>query len=186
MSFSRLVLTIDTKLPIGTLQNILNDSSTRTAPFAQKMINYFHALNAGARTATVNSGVVDSGSGAAVAASQTASFGGAATPTDTVTINGVVLTSVASSPTNNQWIAGVSATADAAALAAAINSSTSDALAGVVKAAAVSGVVTVTCLIPGVIGNAIAISKSSSAITLGGSTLASGAGRLPVLSSFSY
>lgn len=188
MAFSRLVLNINTSLPVNTLQNILNDSNTRKAPFAQKVINFFRALNAGARSASVQSGVVDSGSGNALAASQTATFSGAATANDTVTINGVVLTAVANvaTPTNNQFRVGTDATTAAANLAAAVNASTTDALSGVVKASSLAAVCTVTCLIPGVIGNSLAISKSSTAITLGGATLANGSGKLPVLATFSF
>lgn len=186
MSTSRLVITVDTNLPLGTLNNIGMDSSSRPKEEAQKLINFLEGCKAGARAAVVNCGASDSEGVDALSASQTATFSGAAAPADTVTINGVVLTAVASSPTNNQWIAGVSASADAAALASAINSSTSDDLSGVVSATSSSGVVTVKCNIPGVIGNVITIAKSSSAITLGGSLLSGGLGRLPALTSFRF
>lgn len=179
-------MTINTSLPIGTLKNILTENSSRPLEQANKVINFFRGLAGGARVATVLSGAVDSGSQDAVAASQTASFSGAAAPGDTVTIAGVIVTAVVSSPTNNQWIAGVSASADAAALASAINSSTTDALSGNVNASASGSVCTISCNIPGVIGNQISIQKASAAITLGGSALLNGLGKLPPLTTFHF
>lgn len=188
MSKSRLVLTIDTNLPVGTLQNVLSDSSSRPHPEAQKVINFVRGLNSGARSGLMKAGVVDSGASDAVSASQTATFSGAATAADTVTINGVVLTAVSNvtTPTNNQWQVGTSAATAATNLVAAINASTTDNLSGTVSASASGAVVTVSCLIPGVIGNVLTIAKSSTAITLGGALLAGGLGKLAVLTSFSY
>lgn len=186
MSTSRIVMTIDTNLPVGTLRNILADSASRPLEEASKVENFFRGLKAGARAAIVNSGAADSGGVDALSASQTATFSTFATALDTVTINGVVLTAVASGATNNQWNITASASGDAANLAAAINASTSANLSGVVHASSLAGVVTVTCNIPGVIGNVLTISKSSTAITLGGALLAGGLGTLPVLTAFRF
>lgn len=188
MSTSRLVMTIDTNLPIGTLRNILADSASRPLEKAQKVTNFFQGLKSGARAAIVNSGVADSGGVDAVSASQTATFSAAATAADTVTVNGVALTAVSNvtTPTNNQWRVGTDAPTAAANLAAAINASTTDALSGVVHATASGAIVTVTCNIPGVIGNVLTIAKSSTAITLGAALLAGGLGRLPSLTSFHF
>lgn len=187
---TRLVMSIHSNEAIGTLQNILTDSSSRSRPFARKIINYFHALSAGAKSAAVFSGVVDESGVDPVSASLAGTFTGAATAADTVTINGVVLTAVSngSTPTNNQFKVGTDATSVAANLTAAIMASTSDALAGVVRASSALGVVTVTCLIGGVIGNSISVSESSSAFSWAGAAtaLASGSGRLPILTSFSF
>lgn len=185
MPFSRVILDISTNLPIGTLNDILSDSPTRALPFSRKVQNFFHALSAGARSATVSSGTTAE-SASALSASQTATFSAAATATDTVTVNGVTLTCVASSPANNQFVPGTSASASAANLAAAINASTTDALSGVVNASALAAVCTITCSIPGVIGNTITTAKSSSSVTLGGATLVGGTGRLPVLAAFKF
>jgi len=192
MAKSRLVLSIDTDLPVATLQDILDDSSSRNQPFARKLINFVRGLAAGARTGSVKSGVVSSASADAVAASQIATFSDAATAADSVTVNGVAFTAVASGAIGNQWnisvlgTAPLRAAADAASLAAAINASASDAAAGCVKASSAAGVVTITCLIPGTIGNSIPLVKSCSVVTLGGAALASGAGRLPVSKTFSF
>lgn len=186
MSTSRLVMTIDTNLPVNTLRNILTDSATRPLEKAQKLTNFFQGLKSGARAAIVNSGVADSEGVDAASATQTLTLSTHATAADTITINGVTLTAETSGATNNQWNVTTTATGDATAIAAAINASTSDALSGVVHATSSAGVVTITCNIPGVIGNTIAVSKSSTAITLGGATLASGSGKLPPLTKFHF
>jgi phage tail sheath gpL-like len=64
------------------------------------------------------------------------------TAADTVTIGGVTITARASGAVANEFNIGADATADAVALAAAINASTS--LAGIVTASASSGTVTLT------------------------------------------
>lgn len=188
MSTSRLVMTIDTNLPVNTLRNILADSASRPLEKAQKVTNFFQGLKSGARAAIVNSGVADSAGVNALSASQTATLSGAATAADTITINGVALTAVSNvtTPTNNQFRVGTDAATAAANIAAAIQASTTDALSGVVHASALAGVVTVSCNIPGVIGNVITIAKSSTAITLGGALLAGGLGRLPSLTAFHF
>lgn len=181
---SRLILTIDTNLPFNTLRDVLSDSPSRKLPFARKIINFFLGLSAGARSASVHSGVTDDDGLDTVSAFATATFSGPGSPGDTVTINGVILTAVSSSPSNNQYIVGVSANADAASLANAINNSITSLLSGVVDASALLNVVTISCLLPGYIGNSILISKSASAITLSGSALSGGVGCLPNLTMF--
>lgn len=191
MAKSRLVLTVDTDLPANTLQNILSDSSSRKLPFARKVINFFRALSAGARAASVNSGTVSSGSADAVAASKAGTFSGAPTAAETIAINGVTITFVASSsPANNEVSLAGSPSNDtlASRLADAINNSSTDELSGVVSASASGAVCTVSCLIPGVIGNSLVLADSATNFAwAGGATaLSSGSGKLPVLTSFSF
>lgn len=190
MANSRLVLNIDTNIAVGTLRDILSDSASRPQEFAQKLLNFVHGCKAGARAASLKSGVVDSGSSDAAKASLAGTFTGQPTAAQTVTINGVVLTAVAeiATPTNNQFRIGTTPTIAASNLAAAINASTSDALSGVVSASSAAGVCTISCLIPGVIGNSILVSETLGNFTFaGGATaLASGSGKLPVLVTFSF
>jgi len=110
----------------------------------------------------------------AVAASGTATFSGAGTAGDTVTIAGQAFTAVASGAGNNQWNVGASASASAINLAAAINASTTASFAGIASAAAVAAVVTITARIPGNVGNQITLAKSSTAITVSGANLTGG------------
>lgn len=190
MAKSRLVLSIDTDLPVATLQDILNDSSSRPAPFAQKVQNFFHGLNAGARAGLVKSGVVTSGSQDAVAASKAGTFTSTPANGETIAINGVTITFVNGTAGNNQVKRDDSPSVStlASRLASAINNSTSDDLAGVVQASASLGVVTVSCLMPGVIGNNIVLADAAAGFAWAGAAtaLSGGLGRLPVPTSFSF
>lgn len=88
---------------------------------------------------------------------------------DTVTINGVVFTAKAvANQGNNEFSQAGSDSADATSLAAIINGSTSAAISGIVTAAAVGAVVTVTCAIPGGIGNSITLASSGATLAIGG------------------
>ena len=104
----------------------------------------------------------------------------AAVATNSVTIGKTVFT-FTSTPTSNTATAvdvevdGATDTSDAAALAAAINANALGA-AQIVVATSSANVVTVTALVPGVLGNQIALAKSGVPITVSGAYLANGAG----------
>lgn len=91
--------------------------------------------------------------------------------TNTVTVNGIVFTCVASGATGNQYNVGGNDTATAVALAAAINANTT--LDGMVLAAAASGVVTLTALDPGELGNAVTLAISANG-TVSGARMSGG------------
>lgn len=191
MSKSRMVLIVDTNAPVGTLQNILNDNSSRQRPFFRKVINLFKALSGGNFAAVVKSGVVDSGLYDANPSSATGTFTGTPTAAQTIAVNGVTITFVASaSPTNNQvsLSGSPSTTTLATRLAAAINNSTTDALSGVVYASSSGAVVTVTCLLPGFIGESVTLADSASnfAWDSGAIALSGGWGSLPALTTYSF
>jgi phage tail sheath gpL-like len=95
---------------------------------------------------------------------------------DTVTINGVVLTASSTPSGEAQFEIDGTDAQDAAALAAIINAHST--LQYVVSAsAAASGVVTITALQPGVIGNAITLASSNGTrAAVSGARLANGAG----------
>lgn len=103
-----------------------------------------------------------------------------AVATNTVTIGKTVFT-FTSTPTSNTATAvdvevdGADDTADAAALAAAINANTLGA-ATIVSATSALGVVTLTALVSGVTGNYIALAKSGAPITVSGTYMTGGAG----------
>lgn len=78
---------------------------------------------------------------------------------DTVTINGVVMTGKTSPATEAEFACGVSDTADAAALAAKINAHSS--LSLIVSATSALGVVTLTTLKPGLLGNSVTTAISA-------------------------
>lgn len=79
--------------------------------------------------------------------------------TDTVTVNGITFTCVASGATGNQYNVGADDTATAVNLVAALNANTT--LDGMIVATSALGVVTVTALVPGELGNAITLAISA-------------------------
>lgn len=94
--------------------------------------------------------------------------------TDTVTVNGVVFTAVASGATGNQFNVGGTDTITAANLAAAINASSTAKVINVVTAAAVAAVVTVTAVQPGLAGNMNTIAISAHGSVSGSGFLTAG------------
>lgn len=97
----------------------------------------------------------------------------AANVADTVTIDGVVFTAVASGATGNQFNQGGTDTADAASLVSAINANTT--LDGRILASNVAGVVTLTALEPGELGNSISLASSNGTrLAVSGAALAGG------------
>jgi hypothetical protein len=90
-----------------------------------------------------------------VAASGTGTFTGAATADQTMKVAGVTFTAKATpNEDSNQYLVSADVSLGAASLARAINNSTS--LNGVASATSSLGVVTITCDVPGLIGNGIA------------------------------
>lgn len=107
-----------------------------------------------------------------VAASGTITLASCAT--DTVTIGGVTFTGSSTPTGDEQFETDGTDTADAAALAAKINAHPT--LSKVVSATSALGVVTVTCLVKGVVGNFITLSETGSTITVSGAALTGGTG----------
>lgn len=102
-------------------------------------------------------------------------FSGVPAPSDTVTLNGVAVTFVASGATGNQVNIAGSAVAQATALAAFANASV---VAGIAVATyrAVGSVVYMISKITGTGGNAYTLAKSGTNIAVSGATLAGGSG----------
>lgn len=180
MAVSKFLIQIESDLAVATLNNLLSDSASRPKPFSQKVRNFFQGLSGGARSATVKFGGVSS-SANSVQASLNGTFTGAPTAADTITVNGVVFTARASGATGDEFNIGGTVSITAANFAAAVNASASAAASGVVSASSALGVVTLTCLIPGVIGNAITVAESCANFAFAGAAtkLAGGAGNLP-------
>lgn len=141
----------------------------------RNIINLFTALITGQRAGGGNASVVVEA--AAVAASASITFASVAN-NDTLTIGGNVFTAKTSGPSGDQFLVGVSNTADAAAAAAVINASATAGVDGAVTATAALGVLTITSQVAGKVGNAVSIATSNGtrlAITGSASRLASGA-----------
>lgn len=129
--------------------------------FASALINLFSSLAAGTRTARVDMVMEDITGGDRASATVTCTQANAATG-DSVTIGGQTFTIVAATPTAGaEFVKGASDTAMGDNLAAAINANA--ALKGVVSAASVAGVVTVTAAEAGLVGESIALSVGGSA-----------------------
>lgn len=145
----------------GKMQELIQTTDAKNKPLANaRLAKYVSAIGAGIRKATVEVDV------ASVKASGTFTFSGVTTANDTVLINGVTFTAVASGATGNQWNNGATASDSATNLAAAINASVTALVSGYVTASSVAGVVTVTAARPGILGNCITIAKGVDAGTV--------------------
>lgn len=110
----------------------------------------------------------------AVSASTTGTFTGATTAGQALTLNGVTFTARASAPAANEFVLSSNVTTQAANLAAAINASTSSAIAGVVGATSAAGVITLFSIATGPVGKLIAVSENLDNFTLADTTLSTG------------
>lgn len=113
--------------------------------------------------------------GAGAQASSTLTFANAGAATDTLTLNGIAFTAVASGATGNQWNVGGSAALSATAAAAAINASVSTLVLGEVYAAAAGAVVTVRATRSGIYGNLETVAAGQASITALGARMTGGA-----------
>jgi hypothetical protein len=140
------------------------------------LANFLDRIEGGAANASV-SVTVDNGDG--VAASGTITLSGVGSANDTILVNGVTFTAVASGATGNQWNVGASAAASATNMAAAIAASASALVSGHVTASDNgAGVVTISSLYKGVYGNSVTIAKGTDAgtvMTVSGARLTGGA-----------
>ena len=137
---------------------------------AQKIINYLTSLTTGSeRHPTMQIEVQES----MVAASGSFTLVNVIA-TDAVTINGVTFTCVASGATGNQFNKGLTDTATATNLAAAINGCVTDPVNGMVIAVGVSNVVELASSFYGIAGNQTAIASLDTTITASGAHLTGG------------
>jgi phage tail sheath gpL-like len=148
----------------------LNQAS-QPAENMNRLINMLSGFSCGALTGSV---YVSGSTSDPAAASATLTLV-SAIATDAITIGTVTMTATSTPTTNLHWeIDGADDTADAASLAAAINANPT--LSKVVVATSAAGVVTVTALVKGVVGNQIPISSADSTITASGAFLTGGTG----------
>jgi phage tail sheath gpL-like len=148
---------------------------------AKSLANYFQALAARHESASVD---VQTNASSPVAASATITLVSCAT--DTVTIGGITFTGSGSPTGDVQFETDGNDAADAAALAAKINAHST--LSKIIAATVENNVVTVTCLVKGVIGNFIALTETGSTITCTGSGFLAGGtgGPTDAATSFSF
>ena len=151
MALARLVLEFDeSKAQIESLIDMADDLEGVMA-----WSQYFRSLGLG-----VHEALVDVLMGA-VRAYGVITFTNAPTAAQACTVLNVTVTAVLNNatPGNNEFKIGSDAGTAAANFAAAINASTS--LAGKVTAAALLGVVTITAVAPGLMGNGLALSAGN-------------------------
>lgn len=149
------------------LIRLLDTQKGPSAWYLHKLADLFQSFSLGAWTS--NTVLVNN----AVAATGTITLS-SMVATDTVTIAGTVFTCVASGATGNQFNVGGNDTATAVNLAAAINATATQKVLKSVSASAASGVVTLTCLVPGQIGNCIQMAISAHGSVSGSGFLTSG------------
>lgn len=100
-----------------------------------------------------------------IQATATITSTGIASAADTVTVANIVLTAVASGavPANGEWNVSAVVATQATSIALAINSIST--LTGKVTATSALGVVTITSVVPGLVGNGLQISENASNVT---------------------
>lgn len=142
----------------------------------KRLVTFLNAIGGGNRNASVNVQPDDG-----VAASGSIAFSGISTANDTILINGVTFTAVASGATGNQWNVKGTAALQAAEVIAKINASaTALVVAQVVASLTSTATVTITSLDKGVSGNQATIAKGTDAgsvMTVSGARLTGGTAR---------
>lgn len=168
---------------VATIQAKFLKSTSMPREEAQTILNYFAAAEGGLKQCSMD---VQVNSGSAVAATGTITFSSFSTANDTILINGVTFTAVASGATGNQWNVKTTATLQAAEVVRAVNASATALVSGTVIASNVAGVVTFTAaavvggvLVPskGLLGNAVTLAKGTDAgsvMTVSGARLTGG------------
>lgn len=120
---------------------------------------------------TLSGATLSSGKDPAAKPTVTVTLGGTGTANDTLSIGGVTLTLKASAANENEVTIGGSAAATATAIAAKITAHSK--LQGLVSVSDNgAGVLTLTLLVGGRLGNLVSVTKSSTAITLGAASFA--------------
>lgn len=148
-----------------TIANPNIDSATVTRDYLRKsrhqelnvLLDYIRAINSG--TAHGSGSVVKASNLNTQTQASATVTNASVSNNDTVTIGNIVYTAKTSGPTGNQWLVGVSDTADAAALVAVLNANTS--LSPYIVATSALGVVTLTSVALGALGNLLALTSSN-------------------------
>jgi hypothetical protein len=127
-------------------------------PALQNFENYIGAVSGGQQSAKLLCKV------GAVRATATMTSTGTATAAEIFTLCNVVFTARASNPSANEFVVSGTVATQAANIAAAINASAN--LTGIVTATSSLGVVTITSVVPGLLGNAFQYSEALTNVTI--------------------
>lgn len=171
-----------TVLKLTTNESAASDSSvllgSESHVTANKLIDVLAAMAGGAKAASLSVAVAG-----VTAATDTVTFSAAATANDTVIVNGITFTAISGVPAAHQFDIGLDESDSAESLAASINA---DPLTLVVASAAL-GVVTLTAVQAGVMGNAITVAEGvdfGGVISVATPRLAGGVDATPTVYSF--
>ena len=134
------------------------DLSPGQLPALQNLENYIGGLSGGNHKASLAVKV------GAIQASGLITSTGAATATEIFTLCNVVFTARASGATGNEFNLSATVATQATNIAAAINASSD--LTGIVTATSALGVVTVTSVVPGLLGNGFQLSEGLTNATI--------------------
>jgi len=170
---AKLNLLINTAQTKETLRQDFERSTSSKYATVQSMAQFLESIVSGGQMGSPPS-VVSSIEDYAVRASGTFTLT-SVVATDAISINGVTFTAVASGATGNQFNVGVSDTATATNLAAAINASVTALVSGYVTATSATNVVTVSSTNYGIYGNQTLISSADGTIVASGARLTGGA-----------
>jgi phage tail sheath gpL-like len=173
---SVLKISITSGRPNSYLQKSFETAGGKEA-ISQRLVNFVTGVFTGTESAASSSSppsIAFSVLGQETAASGTLTLT-SAVATNTVTINGVTFTAIASGATGNQFNIGGSDTITAANLAASINASVTALVSGYVTASSSGTVVTVTSAFTGLSGNQTLIASGQGTIVASGARLTGGA-----------
>lgn len=152
-----------------TLRSLLDFNADNRKSNLQNLINYLN----GALNGTYGNVTVDARMGETAATATITSTGSAANA-ETMVVNGVTFTAQTSGATGDQFNISATVGTQATNIANAINNSSTAGVADV-TATVLAGVVTLTCDIPGTVGNAMTLSEALANVTISGASFTGGA-----------
>lgn len=152
MAFATVI--IETKQLGADVANQIKPQAANKAKSLARLGRYIEGMGLGARRGVVNLRT------SAVKSTATITFTGAPTANDTFVLCGTTFTAKASGATTNEFNIGGTVTETATNVAAAINASNAATVTASVVATSSAGVVTITALDPGAMGNGLRLTES--------------------------
>lgn len=179
-----LKLSVSTARDAATLTSVF-EAVTGKHALANRIVNFITAVMSGnelALSATVAPSIAISIQDNQVAATGSFTFSNFSTANDTILVNGVTFTAVASGATGNQFNVATTASGQAVNLATTLNGSVSGLVSGYISASGgqvgSNGVCNITSIFYGLAGNQCTIAKGTDAgsvVTVSGARLTTGA-----------